>query len=258
VNLEIRRWAFWSPETREPSEWREHWSRLDARALDAKIQGRSVPAAQRRRMSALATLAVQIATEAAGGTAADFLVFASQHGDVTSMRAMLDDVAAGTELSPTMFSQSVHNASAGLYTIISHSRAPVCALSSGASTFAAAWLEAEGFLSNHVDASVLLVSYDEALPPEYAAYSPQRQCAHALGLLLRSARGEGVELAPAPRNTTSRYRWRRCSLPGSCPPSRRCAARRTGTAGSGVVRGFDVEPVRLIRNRAFYLDSPRD
>jgi hypothetical protein len=198
VNLEIRRWAFWSPETREPSEWREHWSRLDARALDAKIQGRSVPAAQRRRMSALATLAVQIATEAAGGTAADFLVFASQHGDVTSMRAMLDDVAAGTELSPTMFSQSVHNASAGLYTIISHSRAPVCALSSGASTFAAAWLEAEGFLSNHVDASVLLVSYDEALPPEYAAYSPQRQCAHALGLLLRSAREEGVELAPAP------------------------------------------------------------
>jgi hypothetical protein len=149
-------------------------------------------------MSALATVAVQIATEAAGGIAADFLVFASQHGDVTSMRAMLDDIAAGTELSPTVFSQSVHNASAGLYTIISHSRAPVCALSSGPSTFAAAWLEAEGFLSQHPDATVLLVSYDEALPPEYASYSTQRQCTHALGLLLRSAQGDGVALEPAP------------------------------------------------------------
>jgi hypothetical protein len=131
-------------------------------------------------MSALATLAVQTATEAAGGVAADFLVFGSQHGDVTSLRAMLDDIAAGTELSPTVFSQSVHNASAGLYTIISGSSAPVCALSSGASTFAAAWLEAEGFLAEHAEASVLLASYDEALPPEYAAYSSQRVCAYAL------------------------------------------------------------------------------
>ncbi len=197
MDLEITHWAFWSSETREPSEWREHWSRVDARAGDAKIPDRSVPAAQRRRMSALATLAVQIATEAAGGVAADFIVFGSQHGDVTSMRAMLDDIAAGTELSPTVFSQSVHNASAGLYTIIAHSRAPVCALSSGASTFSAAWLEAEGFLSEHPEAAVLLACYDEALPPEYASHLPQRQCAHALGLLLRSAHRGGVTLEPA-------------------------------------------------------------
>jgi hypothetical protein len=149
-------------------------------------------------MSTLATLAVQIATEAVGDVAADFLVFASQHGDVARLRAMLDDIAAGTELSPTVFSQSVHNASAGLYTIISRSRAPVCALSSGASTFAAAWLEAEGFLLEHPEAAVLLASYDEPLPPEYASYSSQRQCAHALGLLLRSAHGGGVALEPAP------------------------------------------------------------
>jgi hypothetical protein len=196
--LEIARWAFWSPETREPSEWYEHWSSPDARALDADVPDRDVPPAQRRRMSALATLAVQIATEAAGGVAADFLVFASQHGDVTRLRAMLDAIAAGTELSPTVFSQSVHNASAGLYTIISRSSAPVCALSSGASTFAAAWLEAEGFLSEHAEASVLLASYDEALPPEYASYSSQRVCAYALGLLVRSAHTGGIELEPAP------------------------------------------------------------
>jgi hypothetical protein len=196
VNLEVTRWAFWSPETREPSKWREHWSLLDARGGDAKIPDRGVPPAQRRRMSALATLAVQISIEACGDVVPDFLVFASQHGDVTSMRAMLDDIAAGTELSPTVFSQSVHNASAGLYTIIARAQAPVCALSSGASTFAAAWLEAEGYLAEHAEASVLLTSYDEVLPPEYASYLPQRPCAHALGLLLRSARREGLALEP--------------------------------------------------------------
>ena len=196
--LEIMRWAFWSPESREPSEWYEHWRRPDARALEADVPDRDVPPAQRRRMSALATLAVQIATEAAGGVAADFLVFASQHGDVTRLRAMLDAIAAGTELSPTVFSQSVHNASAGLYTIVSRSRAPVCALSSGANTFAAAWLEAEGFLAEHAEAAVLLACYDEALPTEYASYTSRRQCAHALGLLLRSADRGGVELEAAP------------------------------------------------------------
>ncbi len=147
-------------------------------------------------MSALATLAVQIATEASGGAAADFLVFASQHGDVTSLRALLDEIAGGTELSPTLFSQSVHNASGGLYTIISRSRAPVSAVSSGASTFPAAWLEAEGFLSQHADAAVLLASYDEALPPEYASAST-RSCTYGLGLLLRAAHGDGVGLEPA-------------------------------------------------------------
>ena len=66
-------------------------------------------------MSSLSKLAVQIALEAAGDSKPDFLVFCSQHGDLTRLREMLRDIASGVELSPTAFSQSVHNASAGLY-----------------------------------------------------------------------------------------------------------------------------------------------
>ena len=62
-------------------------------------------------MSALSRLAVQIALEAAGDAAPDYLVFCSQHGDLTRLREMLGNIATGAELSPTAFSQSVHNAS---------------------------------------------------------------------------------------------------------------------------------------------------
>ena len=153
-------------------------------------------------MSALSRLAVQIALEAAGDATPDYLVFCSQHGDLTRLREMLGDIATGAELSPTAFSQSVHNASAGLYTIIAKSRAPVSSLASGASTFAYGWVEVEGLLLRNPHSQVLLVCYDEPLPAEYAPYSSQRQCMYGLGLLLRLAdtRGLTLDSAPAEKN----------------------------------------------------------
>lgn len=150
-------------------------------------------------MSSLTRLAVQIAVEAAGDCRPDFLIFCSQHGDLTRLREMLDDISSGVELSPTTFSQSVHNASAGLFTIISRSTAPVSAVAAGRGTFVAGWLEAEGFLVAHPGGRVLLVTYDEPLPAEYSSYASQAPCTYAVGLLLRRAAGQpGVALRPAP------------------------------------------------------------
>jgi hypothetical protein len=153
-------------------------------------------------MSSLARLAVQIAIETAGDSAPDFLVFCSQHGDLVRLGEMLRGIAGRVELSPTAFSQSVHNANAGLYTIIAGSRAPLSALASGGSTFASGWLEAEGFLLAHPQTEVLLVSYDSPLPPEYTPYSNQTPCSHGLGLLLRLSErgGFALEAAPAERD----------------------------------------------------------
>jgi 3-oxoacyl-(acyl-carrier-protein) synthase len=201
--LAVERWAFWSPEARHPAVWRTHWTQSTPQSGPAEVPDESIPSIHRRRMSSLTRLAVQIAMEAAGDCRPDFLIFCSQHGDLTRLREMLDDIAAGIELSPTTFSQSVHNASAGLYTIISRSTAPVSALSAGCGTFVAGWLEAEGFLVAHPEARVLLVTYDESLPTEYAGYSSQAPCAYAVGLLLRLAPGElGAALRTAPAKET--------------------------------------------------------
>jgi hypothetical protein len=158
----------------------------------------AIPATHRRRMSALSKLSVQIGMQAAKDSPADFLVFCSQHGELVRSRELLGSIAAGTELSPTSFSQSVHNTSAGLFTIISHTRAPATALASGASTFAYGWLEAEAYLAEHPSGHVLLVSYDEPLPAEYVPYSTQQQCLYAAALMLSTGTGARVELARAP------------------------------------------------------------
>ena len=126
-------------------------------------------------MSALSKMAVQVALEATGDERADFLVFCSQHGELSRTRELLGSIVGGSELSPAGFSQSVHNTSAGLYTIIKQSDVPATSLAAGAGTFAYGWLEAESFLVTNPGKTVLLVSYDEVLPVEYEPYSRQAQ-----------------------------------------------------------------------------------
>jgi hypothetical protein len=88
----------------------------------------------------------------------------------------------------------VHNASAGLFTIITASHAPATSLAAGAGTFAYGWIEAEAFLAAKPDKRVLLVGYDEALSSEYRPYTRQEQRPYAVALLLQVAAGGGIAL----------------------------------------------------------------
>lgn len=193
--LEILSWSFWSPETREPAEWRA--AAASPRAEATAVPDHAIPALHRRRMSTLSKMAVQTALEATQSAKPDYLVFCSQHGELARTRELLAAIVAGGELSPTSFSQSVHNASAGLYTIITASQAPAMSLAAGAGTFAYGWIEAEAFLARDPAKRVLLVSYDEPLPLEYRPYSAQLQRPHALALLLGVAPSGGLRLEPS-------------------------------------------------------------
>lgn len=190
--LTILSWSFWSPDTREPTEWRKAAGRAAVPLPDDAI-----PSAHRRRMSTLSKMAVQTALEASRDARPDFLVFCSQHGELSRTRELLKSIVAGGELSPTSFSQSVHNASAGLYTIVTSSRAPATSLAAGAGTFAYGWIEAESFLAAQPAKTCLLAAYDEPLPPEYRPYTRQEQRPHALALLLGAAGAGGLMLEQA-------------------------------------------------------------
>jgi hypothetical protein len=143
-------------------------------------------------------MAVQVALEATASESADFLVFCSQHGELPRTRELLGSIVAGNELSPAGFSQSVHNTSAGLYTIIKETHVPTTSLAAGAGTFAYGWLEAETFLAANPAKTVLLVSYDEVLPIEYQPYTQHAQRTFALALLLRAAGKGGLALEQRP------------------------------------------------------------
>ncbi len=195
--LEIEDWAFWSPESRIPMDWCRHWRAPNAGPLEGQPPDDLVPPVHRRRMSVLSKLAVQVALEASRRATPDFLVFASQHGELARTRELLSSLVAGTELSPASFSQSVHNTSAGLYTIAAKSRAPASSIAAGASTFAYGWIEAEAYLAANRGRRALLVTYDEPLSPEYRPYSPQTPCMYAAAFLLRPAERNGVVLEDA-------------------------------------------------------------
>lgn len=106
-----------------------------------------LPANERRRAPESVRLAVEVAGQALamGGydPAALACVFASAYGDQAITDAICATLArAPTELSPTRFHHSVHNAPAGYWTIATGCRAPSSAVCAGAHTFGAALLEA--------------------------------------------------------------------------------------------------------------------
>jgi hypothetical protein len=189
--LEILSWSFWSPETRQPQDW----PAVAPVPETAPVLGAQIPAAHRRRMSTLSKVAVQVALEVTAGARPDFVVFCSQHGELTRTRELLRSIVERVELSPASFSQSVHNTAAGLYTIVTASRAPATSLAAGAASFAYGWLEAEAFIAENRAQRVLLVAYDEPLPEEYRPYSDAEQRLYALAVMLGAGEGDrAVEL----------------------------------------------------------------
>ena len=126
-------------------------------------------AAEKRRAPDSVLLALEVATQACSAAARDPRelpsVFTCTYGDLAITDHMCSTLAsAPTQLSPTKFHNSVHNAAAGYWGIASGSTTPTTALSAGPHSFGAGLLEATMQLQADDD-SVLLVAYDIASPP---------------------------------------------------------------------------------------------
>lgn len=121
---------------------------------------------ERRRAPESVLIAVEVASQAIAmcGRAAGSLacVFASAYGDQATTDYMCRALAgAPTELSPTRFHNSVHNAAAGYWTIAVGCRAPSSAVCAGDASFGAGLLEAAA-LACADERPVLLVASDTA------------------------------------------------------------------------------------------------
>jgi hypothetical protein len=143
-------------------------------------------------------MALATAMRVAKDESFDYTVFCSQHGEIVRTWNILSSINAGTEISPTAFSQSVHNTSSGLFTILQSSNAPSMSMGSGANSFAHGWLEAQAYLAGNPTHRVLLVDFDEVLPQEYQPYNVITNCEHSLSMSLRLVGKDGISLT----NTT--------------------------------------------------------
>lgn len=123
-----------------------------------------IPMMVARRMSQGARLAVELALTMMERHPLDAAVFASRHGELERSITLLQALAAQRALSPTDFSQSVHNTSAGLASIQGQQTIPMSSLASGEGSFAAALQEAIGMLADGLQ-KVLVVAFEGHIPP---------------------------------------------------------------------------------------------
>ena len=137
----------------------------------------------RRRLSALGRGMVHCAARVSEGCGPLRTVFASRHGEPGRAMPMLEDLAAGLDISPTQFSMNVLNAVAGVWSIARKDASEATALSAGPETFGWGLVEA---LSIHEASgeTVLFVFGDDALPESLAEGSDLPVPLHALGLLI--------------------------------------------------------------------------
>lgn len=106
-----------------------------------------LPAAERRRAGEIVRLSMAVAdqacTQAAIDTQALATVFAASSGDAANCHALCETLATPERaVSPTRFTNSVHNAVAGYWHIATTSRAPSTSLCAHDASFGAGLLEA--------------------------------------------------------------------------------------------------------------------
>ena len=125
---------------------------------------KAIPPMQRRRLSPLAKLALNSALNLLQYHQVDYIVWASQFGDEEKTLNILKDILQGEFPSPTQFSTSVHNAIAGLYSILKKDDTISTSLSA---TWSEAIIEEYAFLKTHSARKALVVYYDFPIPHVY-------------------------------------------------------------------------------------------
>ncbi|RZL01836.1 MAG: 3-oxoacyl-ACP synthase [Rubrivivax sp.] len=143
-----------------------------------------LPPAERRRVGVLVKLALQVAQEAVNHAQApaDQLssVFSSSSGEGENCHALCEALAGDRLISPTRFTNSVHNAPSGYWGIVSRAVAPSATLCAFDGSFGAGLLEA--ITQVKVERrGVLLVSYDAPYPSPLLEARPVTQ---TLGIAL--------------------------------------------------------------------------
>jgi hypothetical protein len=127
-----------------------------------------LPAAERRRVGLPVKLALAAAEQAFAAATIDpracRAVFASSGADGEICHSLCEALASPDRLiSPTRFTNSVHNAPAGYWSIAARSMVPASSLCAHDASFGAGLLEAACYLAES-DSPVVLVAYDVPYP----------------------------------------------------------------------------------------------
>jgi hypothetical protein len=180
----LQKWAVWPPLQTDAEQGLARQEELLA----------SVPKMLKRRLSPLAKAVFCAANQCIDEHMVVPTVFSSSHGELAKSFAMMEMLEAGDEISPTAFSLSVHNAIAGLFSMVWRNKLECTVVAPGEEGLAAAFIEALGLLQEGAE-QVLLVLYDEPLVDFYPFAPFKLSADERRALALRIAKkGEGQTL----------------------------------------------------------------
>src|SRR4051812_16105264 len=182
------------------------WPHPEGLNEDTVPEVRFVEPQLRRRLGPLARMMLHVAQQCAADARNLRLVFGSQHGELGYTVALLKALAAQEPLSPTVFSLSVHNAAAGMFSMLRAERTASTAIAAGDETLGQALVESYCQLDADPAQPVLMVYADGAFPPEYREFEERPQNARALAVLLSrdASRTASVEAGAGPDAPVSR------------------------------------------------------
>lgn len=145
-----------------------------------------IPAMERRRLTEIEKAAMSVAyrvmTDA--GLALDEqipVVFASRWGEIGTTVKLMRQMYEEGEMSPAGFSNSVHNATPGHWSLFTKNKAPYTAIAAGPDSREMGLLEASTYPGR-----VLFVYAEEATPEFYRAHFPDVRPASAEALLIEN------------------------------------------------------------------------
>lgn len=181
-------WASGAALLREPAAWQP--------AATVVPPPQRLPATERRRAGPVVKLSIVVADQAVAMAGADpatlATVFSSSTGEPSNCHALCEALAAPERLvSPTRFTNSVHNAPGGYWHIAVQGRSPSTSLAAFDASFGAGLLEA-ATQCVALQRPVLLVAADVPYPAPLAALRPT---ADAFGVALLLAPGRGLALS---------------------------------------------------------------
>ena len=154
------------------AEWRES-------AESPKPDVSFVPPMERRRLTGVERAALSVAWQVYPHGEQIPVVFASRWGEIGTTLKLMRQMHDEGEMSPAGFSNSVHNAAPGHFSLLAKDKAPYTAIAAGPDSYDMGLLEASTY-----PGKVLFVYAEEATPEMYRPHFPDVQSAHAVALLI--------------------------------------------------------------------------
>jgi hypothetical protein len=201
----VEDWMAYGSGLAKPGDWTAQSNGIENPQKNTIQAPVNLPPMLRRRISTIGQRAFQASYALSEQRTARF-VFCSRYGELDRTLRILHSLAIGEPISPADFSLSVHNALGGLLSIAWGNTAGHTAISAGADSFGYGLLEAVACLKDGSGDAVMLVYFDDFLPPPYDEVANGAETCVALAMLLKPPRDDRREfvLALEPRDRAAK------------------------------------------------------